>query len=131
MQASDKQTSGGQAARRRFLLGAPLAASALLLGAAQGKAVKERVIKVEARKFRFSPNVIEVRQGEAVVLELRALDFAHGFNIPELQTRIDLVPGKAVKLRLQLTQAGRFGFLCDNFCGAGHEEMAGTLVVTA
>ena len=120
-----------QASKRRFLIGVPVAATALLLGAAHGKTAGARVIKVEARKFRFAPNLIEVRQGEAVVLELRALDFAHGFNIPELQTRIDLVPGKAVQLRLQPAQAGRFGFLCDNFCGAGHEEMAGTLVVTA
>lgn len=131
MQASNERASIMQASRRRFLVLVPLAASALLLGAAHGKATKARVIKVEARKFRFAPNVIEVRQGEAVVLALRALDFAHGFNIPELQTRIDLVPGKVVQLRLQPALAGRFGFLCDNFCGAGHEEMAGTLVVTA
>jgi len=25
---------------------------------------------------------------------------------------------------------GRHAFLCDNFCGGGHEDMNGTIVVT-
>ena len=27
------------------------------------------------------------------------------------------------------TKAGKFHFLCDNFCGAGHDEMSGFLIV--
>jgi cytochrome c oxidase subunit II len=34
--------------------------------------------------------------------------------------------------RISLTpdKAGRFAFACDVFCGVGHEEMSGTLIVT-
>jgi cytochrome c oxidase subunit 2 len=114
--------------KRRFLSAAAL----LLVGAVQAKtARKERVIKIEARKFRFAPNVIELKKGEAVVLELTALDFPHGFSIPELKVRADLVMGKTVQVRLKPEDAGQFGFLCDNFCGSGHEEMAGTIIVKA
>jgi len=114
--------------KRRLLLCAPLALVAL--GAVQAKA-KERVIKIEARKFRFSPNVIELKKGEAVVLELTALDFPHGFSLPDFKIRADLVMGKPVRVKLKPEEAGQFGFLCDNFCGSGHEEMSGTLIVKA
>jgi cytochrome c oxidase subunit 2 len=36
---------------------------------------------------------------------------------------------KPVRVKLKPERAGRFGFLCDNFCGSGHEEMAGIIVV--
>ncbi|RFP13701.1 MULTISPECIES: cupredoxin domain-containing protein [unclassified Duganella] len=114
--------------KRRMLMCAPLALVAL--GAVQAKA-KERVIKIEARKFRFAPNVIELKKGEAVVLELTALDFPHGFSLPDFKIRADLVMGKPVRVKLKPEEAGQFGFLCDNFCGSGHEEMSGTLIVKA
>jgi len=114
--------------KRRLLMCAPLALVAL--GAVQAKA-KDRVIKIEARKFRFAPNVIELKKGEAVVLELTALDFPHGFSVPDLKIRADLVMGKPVQVKLKPETAGQFGFLCDNFCGSGHEEMAGTIIVKA
>jgi len=114
--------------KRRLLLCAPLALVAL--GAVQAKA-KERVIKIEARKFRYAPNVIELKKGEAVVLELTALDFPHGFSLPDFKIRADLVMGKPVRVKLKPEEAWQFGFLCDNFCGSGHEEMSGTLIVKA
>ena len=122
-----------QQSKRKFLMTVPLAlASTVLLGAVQAKgARKERVIKIEARKFRYSPNEIELKKGEAVILELTALDFPHGFSIPDLKLRADLVIGKPVQVHLKPDQEGRISFLCDNFCGSGHEEMAGTLIVKA
>ena len=129
-----------QSSKRRLLMQLPLALGAALalggasrataaLAAASKQKSKDKVIKIEARKFRFEPNVIELQRGEEVVLELTALDFPHGFSIPDFKVRADLVMGKTVQVRLKPEQAGRFGFLCDNFCGSGHEEMAGTIVV--
>lgn len=120
--------------RRQFLAAAPLAlASALVLGgtAARQKARTERVIRIEARRFRFAPDAITLKAGETVVLELSALDFTHGFSIPDWHMRTDLVVGKVVRMRLTPAHAGTFSFLCDNFCGSGHEEMGGTIVVQA
>ncbi len=116
--------------KRQFLSAAPLSLAALMLGAVQAKpAKKDKVIKIEARKFRFAPNLIELKKGEAVTLELTAVDFPHGFSIPELKVRTDLVMGKTVQVHLKPEAAGQFAFLCDNFCGSGHEEMAGTIIV--
>ena len=114
--------------KRRLLLAAPLL---LVSGAMLARATKPRVIKIEARKFRFSPNVIELKKGEEVVLELTAVDFPHGFSLPDFKLRADLIMDTPVRVTLKPEQVGQFGFLCDNFCGSGHEEMAGTIVVKA
>jgi cytochrome c oxidase subunit 2 len=66
-----------------------------------------------------------------VTLALKAIDFTHGFFIPDLNVRTDLIPGRAVTLKLKLDRPGRYAFLCDNFCGDGHEQMSGLLVVQA
>ncbi|HEX7436841.1 MAG TPA: cytochrome c oxidase subunit II, partial [Caldimonas sp.] len=41
----------------------------------------------------------------------------------------DIMPGKTATLRLTPDKTGSFIFLCDVFCGTGHEDMNGTLVV--
>ncbi|HXD51403.1 MAG TPA: cytochrome c oxidase subunit II, partial [Burkholderiales bacterium] len=38
-------------------------------------------------------------------------------------------PGKTTRLRLVPDKTGTFVFLCDVFCGTGHEEMNGKLIV--
>ncbi len=88
-----------------------------------------RIIEIEARRFRYTPNEIVVKRGEVVTLAFRALDFPHGFSLPDLNIRADLIPGQVVPVRIQPMHSGRFAFLCDNFCGEHHEEMSGTLIV--
>jgi cytochrome c oxidase subunit 2 len=88
-----------------------------------------RRIPVVATKFAFDRAEIRVRRGEAVTLVLSSPDFVHGFSVPDLDVRVDLVPGKPTELVLRPARAGRFAFLCDNFCGDGHDRMTGFLVV--
>lgn len=90
-----------------------------------------RVIEVEARRFTFAPSEITVRRGELVTLAFKTQDFVHGFSVPDLGVRADLAPGQITKVTLRPAKAGRIEFLCDNFCGDGHEQMHGVLVVQA
>lgn len=69
--------------------------------------------------------------GEATVLEFSAVDFTHGFNIPDLKIRADLLPGEITKISLMPDNVGKLTFLCDNFYGKGHEEMNGTIIAKA
>lgn len=95
------------------------------------RAQAPREIEINALRFRFIPNEIPLKAGERVVLLVRALDFPHGFNIPDLKIRADLVIGKTVRIELQAPAAtGPLDFLCDNFCGEGHETMHGQFVVS-
>ena len=118
-------------AKRRRMLGAStgiLVCAALGAGfAARGE---DKVIRVTARKFVFTPNEIALKKGEPVVIELSTLDVFMGFNVPELKVRSDIVPGKVMRVALTPDRTGTFTFLCDVFCGDGHESMSGTIVVT-
>jgi cytochrome c oxidase subunit II len=74
-------------------------------------------------------NRIVLKKNEPVVLEFTALDFTHGFNIPDWKIRADLPPGQLTRIRLTPEKIGEYVFLCDNFCGSGHEEMNGKIIV--
>ena len=112
-------------------IGVVIGASASGIGTLWAQQAAGRTIEIEARRFQFIPAEIKIKRGDAVTLAIRAVDFSHGFNLPDLGIRVDLAPGKTINLRLQPTQAGRFAFLCDNFCGEKHEEMSGMLIVEA
>ena len=122
-----------KAVSRRFILrGALAAAGAVLVRAGAAQVANEpRVIKMTARRFRYEPNEIPVKVGERVVVEVDSVDFVHGMNIPDLGKRFDLVPGKITRVELQPKAPGVIDFVCDNFCGDGHEEMHGRFVVSA
>ena len=89
----------------------------------------ERVIKITAKAFEYSPNEITLKKGEPVVLELTSQDLFHGFNISDLGLRADLPPGMTARVRLTPDKTGNFEFHCDNFCGTGHENMNGVIHV--
>lgn len=105
-----------------------LAASGLGVALAQGPA-RVREIAVTAKRFEFVPAEIELKAGEEVVVVVTSLDFVHGMNIPDLKQRYDLVPGRPTRIPLSPKRAGVIEFVCDNFCGDGHEEMHGRFVV--
>ncbi len=115
--------------RRRWLQTVTAMAAAPLLGAAAMD--KPKVIKIVAQRFRYTPNQITLRAGQEYVLECTALDFVHGFNLPDLKKRVDLPPGIVTKVNVKFDQPGKYDFLCDNFCGDGHEEMNGRFIVKA
>ena len=90
-----------------------------------------QVVKVVAQRFHYTPGEIRVKAGRPVVLEFTSLDFVHGFSMPDLNVRADLPPGVVTRVRLTAQKPGVYEFLCDNFCGDGHEEMHGRMIVEA
>jgi cytochrome c oxidase subunit 2 len=115
---------------RRLLMSAAGALALSSVAAIAPAKPKVRVIKIIARKFAFVPIEIRVKKGEAVVLQFTAPEVPMGFSLPDFAVRADIVPGKVVKLQLAPDKAGSFPFLCDVFCGSGHEDMSGMLIVT-
>lgn len=115
--------------KTRWLAVLGVGLSGISLGAAMGVGSNEQVIQVTAQRFTFTPNEIVVKKGQPVVLEFSSLDFVHGFNIPSLNLRADLPPGKVTRVRFTPERVGEHLFVCDNFCGEGHEDMHGRIVV--
>ena len=89
----------------------------------------ERVVHVTAKKFEYSPSEIHLKKGEPVVLELVSLDRKHGFEAPDLGLSTEIDPKVPSRLRFVPQKEGRFPFHCSVFCGDGHEDMTGEIVV--
>jgi len=89
----------------------------------------EQVIRISASTFEFKPSEITVRKGVPVVLELTSQDRHHGFKLSAFELRVDIKPGVDEKVRFVPDKIGKFTFLCDVFCGDGHEDMSGTIRV--
>jgi cytochrome c oxidase subunit II len=109
-----------------LLLAGATAATAIAVAAAP----TEKVITVSAMKFEFLPETINLKKGEPVILELSSLDRTHGFKVPDLGIRADVLADTMVRVRIVPEKVGRFTFACDNFCGDGHEDMEGVIVVS-
>ncbi|MDE2368646.1 MAG: cupredoxin domain-containing protein [Burkholderiales bacterium] len=108
-------------------------AGSLGCGAGLGAAVAQpapREIELTARRFQYEPSEIALVAGEKVVVRIHSIDFVHGMNLPDLGRRLDLIPGRVTTLELQPMTPGVIDFVCDNFCGEGHERMHGRFVVT-
>src|SRR5689334_11394730 len=116
--------------KRRLLLIGAAAGGLSTLAAIVEAQPQERIIKVVARKFTFTPSEIRLKKNVPVVLELTTLDIVMGFNAPDFGVRSDIVPGKVSRLSFSPDKTGEFPFHCDIFCGSGHEDMVGVIVVT-
>ena len=112
--------------RRGFLAAAVLG---VLFGGVSR--AQERVIKVVARKFEFTPAEIALKKGEPVTLELTTEDVTMGFAAKDFNVDVEIAPGKVTAVRLVPDREGTFDFVCDVFCGDGHEDMGGRIRVVA
>ena len=97
--------------------------------AAMDQEPDDPVVKVTAKMFAFSPDEIRIKKNVPVTLELTSLDRLHGFNCPGLGVRADIYPGKTAEVHLLAEKAGVYEFHCDNFCGEGHGDMTGKIIV--
>jgi cytochrome c oxidase subunit 2 len=100
-----------------------------LLAPRPARSAREQVIHMTAKKFEYSPNEITVKKGVPVVLEITSLDRDHGFKLREFGVRAAIKPGATTRVRIVPNKTGRFPFQCDVFCGSGHEDMSGELIV--
>jgi len=74
-------------------------------------------------------NEIHIPVGRAIRFDLLSTDVIHSLWIPNLQGKIDLVPGRLNELWLRADQPGVYRGQCAEYCGLQHAKMA--LVVVA
>jgi cytochrome c oxidase subunit 2 len=118
--------------RRLLLRAAALAGLAAVAGRIVVQAQpRPRTIPIVARKFTFEPAELTLKLNEPVVFRLTTADIVMGFSVPDFATRATILPGQVTEVPMTPTKIGEFIFLCDVFCGAGHEDMSGTLRVVA
>jgi heme/copper-type cytochrome/quinol oxidase subunit 2 len=86
-------------------------------------------IDIHASKFQFTPGTVRVKAGTPVELRITSTDVTHGFAIEALNINERLEQGKEVVVSLTPTQPGSYPFRCSVFCGPGHSDMHGELIV--
>ena len=67
--------------------------------------------------------------GKPVKVLLRSIDVVHNFYVPEFRAKMDLMPGLVSYFWFTPTRTGRFEILCAGFCGLGHPQMRGNIVI--
>ena len=94
-----------------------------------------KVFEVIARRFVFEPATIEVTEGDRVRLVVRSADGPHGVEIKAFKVKKAVPRAKPddapIIIEFVAASAGEFPILCSEYCGKGHEDMKGTLVVKA
>jgi cytochrome c oxidase subunit 2 len=95
------------------------------------EATDRRVIEIIAKRYEFVPSSVEVVQGERVRLVVKSGDGLHGFGIKQFDVSKEIPRGATVNIDFTPDMAGEFPILCTEFCGDGHEQMKGVLVVKA
>ncbi|AIE60190.1 cytochrome c oxidase subunit II [Bacillus methanolicus] len=79
--------------------------------------------------FGYNPNTISIPKGATVHFQVTSKDVVHGFLIPGKITNLMLLPGHVVKYTQKFNEHGEFLFLCHEYCGIGHQEMYGRVIV--
>ncbi len=82
-----------------------------------------REIRIDAFQFGYAPDTITINKGEKVKIIVNNLDTTHGIRIPEIGIKGDQ------EIEFIADKSGTFTWYCANYCGEGHTQMSGTLIV--
>lgn len=74
-------------------------------------------------------NELHIPVGRPVVIDMVSEDVIHSFWVPKLGGKMDMIPGRTNRLKLQADRPGVYGGQCAEFCGGAHSLMG--LVVVA
>lgn len=69
-------------------------------------------------------NELRLPLNQPVNVELESRDVIHSFWVPALAGKVDAIPGRKTRLRLQAGRAGRYRGVCAEYCGTSHAFMA-------
>lgn len=83
-----------------------------------------------AQMWFFLPNTIEVPVGSEVEFIITSSDVTHGFIIQEMNANFEIVPGHVSRQRVTFDEVGEYRIVCHEYCGRGHQNMFGTIIVT-
>jgi cytochrome c oxidase subunit II len=86
-------------------------------------------IKVVMKKYSIEPDVIRVKSGELVELEVSTADVQHGFNIDDLGIKEPVNRGKPAVFTFKAPAKGEYKITCGIICGPRHDDMRAKLVV--
>ncbi len=89
----------------------------------------ERTIHMGVRQYVWEPSIIRAKKGELVRLIIHNADVMHGLVIPELGVINVDIPSDGAVIEFVADKVGTFEFFCSYYCGEGHMEMQGKVII--
>lgn len=89
-------------------------------------------VYVVARQFAFEPGTVEpirLPAGSTVTFYLTSADVIHGFQVVGTNVNVMAIPGQVSRFTVVFEAPGRYGLVCNEYCGAAHHTMEGQLLV--
>jgi cytochrome c oxidase subunit 2 len=80
------------------------------------------------RELHADANELHIPVGRPVVVDMVSEDVIHSFWVPKLGGKMDMIPGRTNRLKLQADKAGSYGGQCAEFCGGAHSLMGFVVV---
>lgn len=82
-----------------------------------------------AKTWSWEPSTIKVKKGDTVKLTITSVDVPHGFSLPDYGINQTIEAGQTTTVQFTADKTGTFTFSCSIFCGEGHSDMKGALIV--
>ena len=86
-------------------------------------------VTMVAARYGFYPSIIEVPADTPVKFRVASADVLHGFHVPFTNAATMVVPGYISEVNTSFPRTGEYSFLCNEYCGLGHDSMWSRLVV--
>lgn len=77
----------------------------------------------------FQPREVRIPAGSEVTFVATSVDVIHGFHLEGTRVNVMLIPGQVSRVTHTFDEPGEHLFICHEYCGAGHHNMYGRLIV--
>ena len=81
-----------------------------------------------AQQWIWTP-ILELKRGSTYRLHISSIDVEHGFSLQPLDLNLQVAPGYDEIVDITPTHDGTYTIICNEFCGLGHANMAGQIIV--
>jgi cytochrome c oxidase subunit II len=82
-----------------------------------------------ASMWQFQPAEVFIPVGSEVDMYLTSKDVVHGFNISNKNVNMMATYGALNKVRVKFDKPGIYDIVCHEYCGVGHQNMRGQVIV--
>ena len=81
-----------------------------------------------ARLWQWWP-ILELEKDQSYRLHISSMDWQHGFSLQPVNINLQIHPGYDIVFSMMPTETGEFGIICNEYCGIGHHNMVGKIIV--
>lgn len=86
-------------------------------------------VHLVSQMWSFSPGEIRLPRGAEVTFIMTSRDVTHGLIIEQHDVNLMLLPGQIARTTTTFNRPGTYHMICHEYCGPGHQNMIGTIVV--